>query len=476
MGSPYTSVTVTGYNLNPPADDGTQTEANRVKWATIKTKLGDPLNTYAASQNSAISTAFGKVLGGGGVTSTAINYTVQSSDQGKLVRASVGSITITTPDATGVGSPFIFGVLNDGTSDITLDGSGSQTIDGDLSVVIPPNSGVMLETDGSNWFSYGQNFQRTQIQPQGYLTLVAVATNALSPIPADDVAAATSVFYRPFVGCLLPISNGTQFKIIEFTELTLSLAAQHVANSIYDIFAFEDPGSAGTYRIGTGPAWTTVTAGSGSRGTGAGTTELTRLKGLIVNTVAITARNGASTYSIGASAAIYLGSLHMDGTNGQASCLPDYGQSRKWAVWNAWNRRPIVLRAGDSTATWTPGNVLGLVNTVAGNTARSFTGLAEEWVHAIYHQNIEITGNNGTVTATNAIGHNSTSVLSGKFGQHYLAVGAIALTTRGNEIASFCLPPTLGINNLNMLESSSGTTRTASGGIDDCVMEVTWLG
>lgn len=474
MGSPYTSQSVSGYNANPPSDDGAATEANRGKWATIKTKLGDPLNAYAAAQNSALVTAFGKIPGGAGITSTAINLTVQLSDQGKVVRASAGGIVITTPDATSVGSPFVFTVLNDATSDITVDGSGSQTIDGDASVTLPPNTGLTLETDGSNWFSWGQNFQRTPPQPQGYLTLVAIASGALSPIPGGDVAAATAVYYRPYRGNLLPVPNGTLFKVIEFTEMTLTLAAQHLASSIYDVFAFEDPGAAGTYRLGTGPAWTTVTAGSGARGTGAGTTELFVLKGLMVNTVAITLRNGSSTYSVGVKSAVYLGSIYMDGTNGQASCHVTYGQSRKWSVWNAFNRQKIVLRAGDATASWTPGNSIGSTNASALNVATCFTGLGEEWVHATYHQGGTMSASGSTSTLTNGIGLNSTAAATGKTGRATLAAAG-ADSWAGEEQSSLRLTPTIGINNLNMLETGTGT-RTHLGGIEDCVMEVVWLG
>lgn len=155
MGVPYTPVSISGYNSNPPVDDGTASEANRVKWATIKTKLNDPTKTLAETINTNITAAMAKVVGGGGVTSTSTNYTVLSTDQGKLIRASTGSITITTPDATDVGEPFVFAVLNNSSASIILDGSGSQTIDGSATVTLQPGAGVLLFTNGSNWFTAG---------------------------------------------------------------------------------------------------------------------------------------------------------------------------------------------------------------------------------------------------------------------------------------------------------------------------------
>lgn len=156
MASPYTSVAVTGYNPNPPADDGSAVAANRVLWSTIKTKLPDPLKTAIEAINANLVTAFGKTVGGAGITSTAVDYTVASTDQGKLVRATAASITVTTPDATDVTSPFVFAFLNNSSGTLTFDGNGSQTVDGNASVTVPAGAGFMCYTDGTNWFTTGQ--------------------------------------------------------------------------------------------------------------------------------------------------------------------------------------------------------------------------------------------------------------------------------------------------------------------------------
>lgn len=157
MAAPYTSVSVSGYNSNPPADDGSAVAANQILWATIKAKLGDPLNTFASGVDSNISSAFQKVVGGAGVTSTATGYTVQSADQGKLIRVTgSGGITLTTPDASDVTAPFVFAYVNDASSSITLDGNGSQTVNGNASLTIAAGAGGLCFTDGSNWFTTGQ--------------------------------------------------------------------------------------------------------------------------------------------------------------------------------------------------------------------------------------------------------------------------------------------------------------------------------
>ena len=449
MADPYSGVSITGYKSNPPTDDGSQTEANRVKWATIKTKITDPVKTRTDDMDTALIAAFGKI--DAGVTSTAISYTVLSTDQGKLVRATNSGITITTPDATDVDAPFVFELLNDSTGDITFDGSGSQTVDGDASITVPPGTGFRVRTDGTNWFTSGQNFQRTLVAPQGRLT-----PTSNTPVIVSN-AAVTSLFYTPYTGNLVPIPDGTTFAVREFSELTLTLNdPNHVANGIYDVFVFSDNG---TLRLGTGPVWTTVTAGSGARGTGAGTTELERLKGLYVNKVAATLRNGATTYSVAAKSGAYVGSIFIDATAGQVTCHVDWGQARKWGIWNAYNRKQVFLKGGDNTASWTSATTsLAQSRGDANNYVHIFSGLAEESFDLRFSQLAQSAVGVSTADAQIAIGYNSTTVQFGRQGQQ-LITSAGNNTLRTNLIAEYNAVPTIGVQKINALErSQNGAT------------------
>ncbi|MCA1546439.1 hypothetical protein I6F36_06420 [Bradyrhizobium sp. BRP19] len=459
MAEQYPGVSITGYNSNPPPDDGTQTEANRVKWSTIKTKITDPVKTRTDDMDTALIAAFGKI--DGGVTSTSISYTVLATDQGKLVRATSAGITITSPDATDVDAPFVFGLLNDSAGDIIFDGSGSQTVDGDADVTVPPGCGFRVRTDGSNWFSEGQNYTRTLVKPQGYLTLLSVATQPTSPIPASDQSAKTAVYYRPDSGNLIPIPDGTTFSVREFSELTLSLNnPNHVGNAIYDVFVFSD---SGTLRIGTGPAWTTATAGAGARGSGAGSTELALLKGLLVNNVQITARNGSTTYTVAAKNGIYVGSLYIDGTAGQVSCHVTYGASRKWGVWNAYNKRRIFLKAGDATTSWIPANASNAhtVNNNSGNSLTTFAGLPEETLDLQYSSAAQAAVTGSTTMAIQVgIGFNSTSSFSGKtanFLFNNVTSGSTITVSQPLQAARFLSAPGIGINTVTALETTIGS-------------------
>lgn len=306
--------------------------------------------------------------------------------------------------------------------------------------------------------------------PQGYLNLVGQGSGDV--VQTGDVTAATVVYYSPFVGNQIPIYNGASFAIRTFSELTLTLtAAAHQASTIYDVCAFNNVGVA---TLVTGPAWANSGAGSGSRGTGAGTSQISRINGIWVNAQSITGVNGTNSYSIPADQCTYVGSIFIDGTAGQISAYVSYGQSRKWGAWNAYNRQQIIMKAGDPTASW---NGTGSARAANGNTANSltvFTGLPEERAYCTETQRGEVTGNfasnSGTFSPSTEIyiGLNTALSSSGTIGflellrqiNNSSTVVTDTTTIIGMMVASFTLPPTIGINVINAGEvgtSSSGT-------------------
>lgn len=312
-------------------------------------------------------------------------------------------------------------------------------------------------------------------QPGGRLTLTSA-----TPVISTGVTAGTAVYYTPYISTLVPIYDGSQFNLKVFSELTLTLAAQHTASNIFDCFIIND---SGTIRIVTGPAWTTATAGSGARGTGAGTTELARLSGLWVNANAMaTARNGATTYSVAANQGTYVGSLFIDGTNGQISCLPAYGQSRKWGVWNAYNRNRIYLKAGDSTATWTYNtNTIRAANGSSSNSIMIFSGLPEEYysLRAGAFRSGSTTTNQ-SVQGIVGIGYNSTTTFSGKVGRIDDTNSTASTIVFGNTIeGEYLAVPAIGINTITLNEQGgSGNTGTCTwtGTENYSILTASWMG
>lgn len=305
--------------------------------------------------------------------------------------------------------------------------------------------------------------------PQGRLTPTSGA-----PVISAGVTSGTSLYYTPYIGNLVPIYNGASMTPTEFSELTLSLVSAHAANTIYDVFVFSN---SGVLTLATGPAWTTSTAGSGARGSGASTTQLTRIKGLLVNAVQITARNGSTTYSVGANLATYVGSIFIDTAAGQISCHTAWGQSRRWAVWNAYNREPVVLRAGDSTTSWTYNSTtIRASNGSSANSLTTFMGLAEEPATLTFDQAVSGTAPT-TQGANNYIGVNSTTAGTGRRGTYSVTCdGSSVVVTTSDMNARHTALPSLGANTYTCLERASSGTVTLYGSEADMLLRAQWLG
>ena len=463
----YPGTSVTGYNANPPPDDGTTVPTNLITWAGIKTKIGDPLDTFASAIDSNLTASFGKTLDGAGVVATAVNYAMTGADQGRLIYVTVSGKTVTTPDAGTVNAPFVFAVLNNSTGNITLAGNATntQTVDGTTTVTIPAGAGAVVKTDGTNWFTYGQNWVNQQVVPQGRLTLVSG-----TPVMTADETGQTTVYYTPYNGNLVPIPNGTKNVTLAFSEISLALVSNHLADTLYDVFVFLDPADNTTIRLGTGPAWSTITAGSSARGTGASSTQLSRLNGLWTNTVAITLRNGSSTYSVAIESALYVGTIYTDHTAGQVSAHLSYGQNRKYGVWNAHNRVPVTLLVGDPTSSWNYGTVtirasnanpasyagasFNVGSGVTSNGLSLVTGLPEEAAQVQFDQHVVTSSS--TDDCIMGIGFNSTTTFTGFIGRSFS-------TLTSPVQANFNVPPSLGLNIVACLEEGGGGTQTFVG-------------
>ena len=278
--------------------------------------------------------------------------------------------------------------------------------------------------------------------PQGYLTLSSDASN---PILTADAISQTAVYYTPYVGNLVPVYNGSSFITTAFTQLTLTLSASNALSTAYDVFVFNN---SGVLTLVTGPAWSNSAAGTGSRSTGAGTTQLQRLNGLWVNAVQINGRNGATSYVIDANTATYLGSILIDTTAGQVTCHRSWGQSRVWGVWNCYNRSLIYLKAGDSTASWSYGGAtIRASNNNAANSLQVFSGLPEEYYDIKFNQMLDATSGATSVQGSSLIGFNSVVASSGYFANNSSVGGFFP------GIAEYFAVPSLGMNRITCLET-----------------------
>lgn len=273
--------------------------------------------------------------------------------------------------------------------------------------------------------------------PQGRLTLTSGV-----PIPTSDVTGATTLYYAPAVGHYTPsTTDGVTFTMTAFTELSLlttdatTSPAAVAANTAYDVFFWNGI-------ISRGPAWANSGAGTSSRGTGAGTTEIDFTTVFPTNKYAIT--NGP-----GANKGILLGSVRSNGS----SQLTDSVLSRR--VSNIYNVAPRVLKVTDTTATWD-------YTTATWRQARASTANQFDYLHSLdggmAEANVAHTAFNsgtGAYLATN-IGIDSTSTPSGYGGRNQMATASQSYSA----VASYRGFPGLGLHTIAWLEFSfaSGTT------------------
>lgn len=132
MGSPYTSKSSSGYNASPPSDDSSATEANKIKWSTIKTKLPDVLKTFIEAINTALVEHFDR-----GPISKATDFTTTAAENDQTIEVS-GTTTITLGAAASMGAGYVVTIKNlDSSLTTTIARSGSDTIDGATSLSMP---------------------------------------------------------------------------------------------------------------------------------------------------------------------------------------------------------------------------------------------------------------------------------------------------------------------------------------------------
>lgn len=185
-----------------------------------------------------------------------------------------------------------------------------------------------------------QQILPVQSPPQGRLTL---ATG--TPVMSTSVTGSTTIFYTPYLGQYVPIYNGTALVMTDTggelsqasTDTTKSPAAVAVT-SCYDVFVWND---AGTVRATRGPAWTNLTTRSAG-------TALAKIKGLLVNAVAIT--NGP-----GINLGTYVGTACSNATStfdwiyGGAGTG---GVASSFSVWNTFNRVAVFGASIDNGAAY----------------------------------------------------------------------------------------------------------------------------
>lgn len=232
------------------------------------------------------------------------------------------------------------------------------------------------------------------VAPQGRITLASG-----TPVMAASQAGATTVYYTPAVGNMVPIYDGTNMVPTAFAELsqattdTTKSPAAVAATKVYDLFVWDD---SGTIRCTRGPAWTNDT----TRGY-----TLTEVGGILLNTSTIT--NGPA-----ASRGTWVGTIRSNASSTIDFKLGDTGSGgvpAELMVWNVFNRVEVgaLVTANNS--------ITSSSNTIQAFGASSYVdfviGAAVDAVTWSFAAESSLAAVSGAFTCT-GVGYDTTSAFS----------------------------------------------------------------
>jgi hypothetical protein len=284
----------------------------------------------------------------------------------------------------------------------------------------------------------------SRVSPQGRLTLVSG-----TPVMTTDQSAKTIIYYTPFVGDLCPIYDGTAYIPTVFPEVSLTLDATNAPiNKLFDVFLIND---AGTVRLVYGPAWSS----DSTRGTGAGTTELQMLNGILTNKVTLTGRyDSTHTVVVAANQATYVGTFRT-GVAGQTSQLfggiAGGGSPSFLGLWNMYNRRAVAVSLSDNTSTWNYTSATKRAMNGSTNNRHSYVcGWVEDWMFYEFHMTFRAAASAGYVDF--GIGVDVTNAISLKLLEPYASTYAVSGTFGLSDRAL----PLLGFHFMQWVEGGDG--------------------
>lgn len=263
-----------------------------------------------------------------------------------------------------------------------------------------------------------------------------------TPVMNATVSAATSIFSTPYQSSLIMLWNGTNFVPTNCAEFSQALSdttkspAAAVANSTYDVFAWND---GGVCRLSRGPVWTNNTTRS------AGTAIARTNFGILTNTTAIT--NGPA-----ANFGTYMGTIKTD-TGGATVTFHPITTSATCTVavnglWNQYNRVPFLAQLNTTRGSYTLTSSTRVAAGDANCRVDYTTGLAEEYVSASTQNAAATSG--APASAAVGVGVNSTAIT----GTQGLTLTNASSTTsiQGNLRDA----PRLGTNSYNSVEAAGG--------------------
>jgi hypothetical protein len=421
---------------------------------TVKNKHKETISSILSFATSGVIQSYASAGANSDITSLNALTTPLSAQQGGTQQFWAGIITgINTLVATtitpingfsltaGVRVSTIVAADNTGPATLNVNSSGdiSISINGDAGLVALSGQEMQLGTEaifeynGTVWVLTNPFLQNTDIAFKGnnthagtetFTSKIIVSSGPLgapggrltlttgTPFLVNDTAGASTIYYTPDTHNMIQLYNGSGWETRFFTELsqaktdTTKSPAATVANTAYDIFVWDD---ANTIRATRGPAWSISVGATATRGTGAGTTELIRQNGVLVNKNAIT--NGPAALR-----GVYVGSVITNSSNTYDwICNPAGaagGGNARANLFNAYNKRFTTITSKEGTASWSYStSTVRAANNSNNNRATFFKGLPDDSINANSICVSEWNGNGRS--AIIGIGYDVTNAISG---------------------------------------------------------------
>lgn len=432
--------------------------------------------TTSGPATTAVWTAIGGTVTYNVGTPTALSGNVNDYSPAELVGNTVLRIGASAAwSISGIVAPTVsrkFVIENISAFNITLldasaNSAAANRFNFGFNYVLPSGQSITLwyDLNSTTWRQEGAPYNSPFSPPGFRLTLTSA-----NPVLTTDVTGATTIFYTPYLNGYINLigTNGQWYSILS-AEMSQALSdatnspAASVANSGYDLFVWS---KAGIPVVSRGPPWASIVSGSSSRGTGAGTTQLVRSSGVLVNQFSIS--NGPA-----AGLGIYVGTVFTNSGNtvdwvANPAAAAGGGNARI-AVWNMYNRVDVAATSKEAASTsWSTNNSTRSANASNNNRITTIAGFPEDTADVSVLVDLNL-GSAGGVTYATGVGLNSTSALSGVApGQQ----GTASPPGQLNVLASGFYKglPTIGVCFYQWVESCNATGGTnvnaiGSGGI-----------
>jgi hypothetical protein len=236
MGTKYSTVTISGYNATPPADDGSQVASNQITWAKHKLKLGDPLKTAIESINSALVTALDT-----SVRAVSSNDTLTAADHNKTIQCTATSagFAVSLGDAATMAAGYIVTVHNraSSTGDVTVNlASSTDSINNvtNGTKLLPPGSALsFIVASPATGYLVKEAFN--VLQSRFYIDVAGTTYKFSAPAADGEIALTAQFAYAGLNGnagrLLLPRDYIDGFALTTASTTTYDIAAGHAMDS-----------------------------------------------------------------------------------------------------------------------------------------------------------------------------------------------------------------------------------------------------